>query len=126
MFCFNDTATTEIYTLSLRDALPISPRPNLIFIVADDLGYAHLGCYGQRKIRTPNLDRMGAEGMRFTNVYAGGCVCAPSRSVTKNGLFSVDNDSPNVSPSALTAAASALDTSESATGMLASTDWPPL
>src|ERR1700721_13547 len=54
-------------------------RPNIVFILADDLGFGDLGCYGQTKIRTPNLDRMAAEGMRFTNFYAGSSVCAPSR-----------------------------------------------
>ena len=54
-------------------------RPNLIWIMADDLGYGDLGCYGQQEIRTPHLDRMAAEGMRFTQFYAGATVCAPSR-----------------------------------------------
>ncbi len=61
-------------------------RPNLVFILADDLGYGDLGCYGQRKIRTPNLDRMAAEGMRFTQHYAGHNVCAPSRCVLMTGM----------------------------------------
>lgn len=60
-------------------------RPNIIFILADDLGYAELGSYGQKKIRTPNLDRMAAEGMRFTQFYAGSPVCAPSRYVLMTG-----------------------------------------
>lgn len=60
-------------------------RPNVIFILADDLGYGDLGCYGQTKILTPNLDRMAAEGMRFTQFYAGSTVCAPSRSVLMTG-----------------------------------------
>ena len=55
-------------------------KPNFVFILADDLGYGDLGCYGQTKIKTPHLDRMAAEGMRFTNFYAGCPVCAPSRS----------------------------------------------
>ena len=54
-------------------------RPNIVFILADDLGYGDLGCYGQKKIKTPNLDRMAAEGMRFTQAYCGTSVCAPSR-----------------------------------------------
>ena len=54
-------------------------KPNIIFILADDLGYGDLACYGQKLIKTPNLDRMAAEGMRFTNFYAGCAVCAPSR-----------------------------------------------
>ncbi len=61
-------------------------RPNLIFILADDLGYGDLGCYGQQTIKNPNLDRMAAEGMRFTQFYAGCTVCAPSRSVLMTGL----------------------------------------
>jgi arylsulfatase A-like enzyme len=60
-------------------------KPNIIFILADDLGYGDLGCYGQRVIRTPNLDRMAAEGMRFTDCYAGSTVCAPSRCVLMTG-----------------------------------------
>jgi arylsulfatase A-like enzyme len=67
------------------DATP-TPKPNLIWILADDLGYADLGCYGQKVITTPNLDRMAAEGMRFTHFYSGATVCAPSRSVLMTGL----------------------------------------
>lgn len=59
--------------------------PNLIWIMADDLGYGELGCYGQQVISTPHLDRMAGEGMRFTNFYAGATVCAPSRSVLMTG-----------------------------------------
>ena len=66
--------------------LPLPPRPpNIIFILADDLGYGELGCYGQKKILTPNLDRLAAEGMRFTQCYAGSTVCAPSRSTLMTG-----------------------------------------
>ncbi len=60
-------------------------QPNIIFIMADDLGYGHLGSYGQEKIRTPFLDRMAREGIRFTQCYAGSTVCAPSRSVLMTG-----------------------------------------
>ncbi len=62
-----------------------APRPNVIFILADDLGYGELGCYGQKLIQTPHLDRMAAEGMKFTQFYAGSTVCAPSRSVLMTG-----------------------------------------
>ena len=65
---------------------PASERPNIIFIMADDLGYGHLGCYGQKKILTPHVDRLAAEGMRFTDFYAGYTVCAPSRSVLMTGM----------------------------------------
>ena len=61
-------------------------RPNIIFILADDLGYGDLGCYGQKRIKTPSLDRMAEEGMRFTQHYAGSTVCAPSRCVLMTGL----------------------------------------
>jgi arylsulfatase A-like enzyme len=61
------------------------PRPNIVFIMADDLGYGDLGSYGQTEIATPNLDRLAAEGRRFTNVYTGSPVCAPSRSVLMTG-----------------------------------------
>ncbi|MCC7376904.1 MAG: arylsulfatase [Verrucomicrobiales bacterium] len=68
-------------------ASPANPaRPNLIVILADDLGYGDLGCYGQKRIRTPRLDRMATEGTRFTRYYAGATVCAPSRSVLMQGL----------------------------------------
>lgn len=61
-------------------------RPNIVFILADDLGYGELGRYGQKLIATPNLDRMAADGMTFTQFYAGNTVCAPSRSVLMTGL----------------------------------------
>ncbi len=60
-------------------------RPNIIFILADDLGYGDLGCYGQKLIQTPNLDAMAKQGMRFTQFYAGTSVCAPSRSSLLTG-----------------------------------------
>lgn len=73
--------------LVLACALAAHARlPNVIFILADDLGPGDLGCYGQKIIRTPNIDRMAAEGMRFTQMYAGNAVCAPSRCVLMTGL----------------------------------------
>ncbi len=60
-------------------------RPNIIFIMADDLGYGDPGCYGQRKIQTPNMDRLAKGGMKFTQAYAGGTVCTPSRSCLMTG-----------------------------------------
>ena len=70
----------------IRRAAAQPRKPNIVFILADDLGYGHLGCYGQEKILTPNIDRLAAEGMRFTQFYAGYTVCAPSRSVLMTGL----------------------------------------
>ena len=60
-------------------------KPNIIYIYADDLGYGELGAYGQSIIKTPNLDRMAKEGMRFTQHYAGAPVCAPSRCMLMTG-----------------------------------------
>ncbi|MBL9143280.1 MAG: arylsulfatase [Verrucomicrobiaceae bacterium] len=65
--------------------LKAAPPPNIVFIIADDLGWGDLGCYGQTKIRTPHLDRMAAEGLRFTQHYSGNAVCAPSRCVLMTG-----------------------------------------
>jgi arylsulfatase A-like enzyme len=66
-------------------ALPAAAPPNIIYILADDLGYGDVGCYGQKTLPTPNLDRLAAEGMRFTQHYSGSTVCAPSRSAFLEG-----------------------------------------
>lgn len=60
-------------------------KPNIIFILADDLGYGDLGCYGQEKIKTPNLDKLASRGIIFTQHYAGSTVCAPSRASLMTG-----------------------------------------
>ena len=65
---------------------PQSRTPNIIFILADDLGYGDLGCYGQKVIKTPNIDRLASEGTRFTQCYAGSTVCAPSRAALMIGF----------------------------------------
>lgn len=62
--------------------------PNIILIISDDLGYGDVGCFGQKKIETPNIDRLAAEGIRFTQAYAGSAVCAPSRSTLMEGKHS--------------------------------------
>jgi len=61
-------------------------RPNIIFILADDLGYGDIGCYGQQKIKTPNIDALAKGGLKFTQFYAGTSVCAPSRASFMTGL----------------------------------------
>ena len=68
------------YTLTAQDN-----KPNIIYIYADDLGYGELGCYGQTKIQTPNIDRLAREGMKFTQHYSGAPVCAPSRCMLMTG-----------------------------------------
>ncbi len=61
-------------------------HPNIVFILADDLGYGDVGCYGQQRILTPRLDEMARQGMRFTQAYAGSTVCAPSRCALMTGM----------------------------------------
>lgn len=65
----------------------MTTRPNFIFILADDLGYADLGCYGARDPNSPNIDRMAAEGLRFTNGYANSSVCSPTRFALATGRW---------------------------------------
>ena len=72
---------------SLRQGIA-DDKPNIIFIMADDMGYGDAGCFGGKLIQTPNIDRLAVEGMRFTQCYAGSSVCAPSRSVLMTGLHS--------------------------------------
>ena len=67
-------------------ATTLARQPNIVLILADDLGPGDLGAYGQLHIKTPNLDRMAAEGMKLTQHYCGNAVCAPSRSVLMTGL----------------------------------------
>jgi arylsulfatase A-like enzyme len=66
----------------------LKKKPNIILIVADDLGYGNLGCYGQQKIKTPALDRLAANGMKFNRFYAGNALCLPSRVSLMTGLHS--------------------------------------
>ena len=74
-----------LFTCESKNEDENASKPNIIFIMADDLGYGDLGCYGQTKILTPNLDKMAAEGMTFTNHYSGSTVCMPSRASLLTG-----------------------------------------
>jgi arylsulfatase A-like enzyme len=80
-----------IHAVLLSLALPIvaltEDRPNIIFIMADDLGYGSLGCYGSKEIRTPNIDRLAASGMRFTDYHSNGPVCTPTRAALMTGRY---------------------------------------
>lgn len=73
-------------SLAATAAAPAPRKPNIVFIVLDDLGYGDFGCYGQKLIRTPNVDSVARAGLRFTDCYAGGAVCAPSRASLMTGL----------------------------------------
>jgi len=66
-------------------AIAKDERPNIVLLLADDMGYGELGCYGQEVIRTPFLDSMASRGMRFTDFYAGSTVCSPSRASLMTG-----------------------------------------
>jgi arylsulfatase A-like enzyme len=80
-----------IHAVLLFFALPLvaipETRPNIIFIMADDLGYGSLGCYGSKEIRTPNIDRLAASGMRFTDYHSNGPVCTPTRAALMTGRY---------------------------------------
>jgi len=88
-------AAASLLFSSFGHAASVAPapvrKPNLIFILADDLGYGDLGCYGQTKIKTPNIDRLALEGIRFTSCYAGSTICAPSRAALMTGMHSGHN-----------------------------------
>ncbi|MEC9091609.1 MAG: arylsulfatase [Planctomycetota bacterium] len=74
-----------LLTFKQANAVSENAKPNIIFILADDLGYGEVGCYGQKKIQTPSIDRIAKDGIRFTQFYAGQAVCAPSRCVLMTG-----------------------------------------
>ena len=104
------------------ESSPPLPPNNIILIVADDLGYGDLGSYGQQRIRTPSLDSMAAQGIRFTQHYAGSTVCAPSRCTIMTGLHTGScrirgNGTVPLQPEDLTVA-EVLDRAGFATGMI--------
>src|SRR5699024_946631 len=80
----------SIFTLIILLCLSLQTfaqqKPNIIIILADDMGYGDLGCYGQQMIQTPHIDSLAAAGMRFTDYYAGCTVCAPSRESMLTGM----------------------------------------
>ena len=62
-------------------------KPNIIFILADDLGYGSIGCYGNAEVKTPNMDRLAATGMRFTDFHSNGALCTPTRAALMTGRY---------------------------------------
>lgn len=83
IFCL--TAIAWLVCLNLHAAEPTAKRPNIILIMADDLGRGEIGCYGQTKIKTPRIDELARQGMRFTDFYSGSPLCAPSRCTLMTG-----------------------------------------
>lgn len=83
IFAASVTLSSSIITISAQE--PSAKRPNIVFILADDLGFGELGCYGQELIKTPHIDKLASEGMRLTQHYTGAPVCAPARCVLMTG-----------------------------------------
>jgi arylsulfatase A-like enzyme len=111
----HDRMTAFLLVLSLAAIVAVPAagaepaRPNIIIILADDLGYGDLGCYGQKRIATPHLDRLAREGLRFTDFYAGSTVCAPSRCALMTGYHTGHcsirgNSKQNLAPEEVTVA----------------------
>src|SRR5262252_2587239 len=73
--------------LAARTACAAGPPPNFVFIMADDLGYADVSCYGRRDYQTPNIDRLAAEGMKFNQAYANSAVCSATRTALITGRY---------------------------------------
>jgi len=99
LLIFGLLSSTASYCVAASSSNTV--KPNIVFILADDLGYGDVGCFGQKQIATPNIDAMAAEGMKLTQHYAGSTVCAPSRCVLMTGkhLGHVPiRDNRNVSP----------------------------
>ncbi|MBK7931513.1 MAG: arylsulfatase [Bryobacterales bacterium] len=85
----NPITRRELLAGAAASVLPLrgaAKKPNVIWMMADDMGYGDLGCYGQKSIKTPNIDKLATQGTRFTDAYAGCTVCAPSRSCLMTGL----------------------------------------
>ena len=80
-------AAAIVFALTPNDSHAAQQRrPNIVLFITDDMGYRDIGAFGQDKIRTPNIDRLAADGMMLTSLYSGNTVCAPSRSVLMSGL----------------------------------------
>ncbi|MCA9070159.1 MAG: sulfatase-like hydrolase/transferase, partial [Planctomycetaceae bacterium] len=83
-------------TLGLSTSLPAAEKPNIIIVFADDQGYQDLGCFGSPNIKTPNIDRLATEGMRFTSFYSAYCVCSASRASLMTGCYQPRLNMPGV------------------------------
>ena len=85
MLASNRAALVIVFTFFLLSGIAKSERPNIVLIMADDLGYGDLGCYGHPYAKTPTLDKLASEGTRFTQAYASGPTCMPSRTGIMTG-----------------------------------------
>jgi arylsulfatase A-like enzyme len=81
----NNIRIVVVFFLLISNAMFTQQKPNVIYILADDLGYGDLSCYGQEKFKTPNIDKLAKKGMKFTDHYSGNSVCSPSRAVLMTG-----------------------------------------
>ena len=84
--CFVLAGMLAILLFSLS-SFGASLRPNVIFILVDDMGYSDVSCYGAKKVKTPNIDRMAAEGLRFTDFHTAASICSPSRAAFLTGAY---------------------------------------
>ncbi|MEK6239618.1 MAG: sulfatase-like hydrolase/transferase, partial [Planctomycetales bacterium] len=80
-------ACTAFLVCVVSSSADASERPNVIFLLTDDLGYSDVGCYGASKVKTPHIDRLAAEGIRFTNFHAAASICSPSRAAFLTGAY---------------------------------------
>ncbi|MHC4175596.1 MAG: sulfatase family protein, partial [Planctomycetota bacterium] len=80
-------ALTTVWAGCRSGSSPIARRPNIVLIMADDLGYGDLGCYGCTDIRTPAVDSLATQGVRFTNFYANAPECTPTRTALLTGRY---------------------------------------
>ena len=78
---------TGILTVTSAVAQTAIARPNVIFVLTDDLGYSDIGCYGATKVRTPHIDRLAAEGIRFSDFHTAASICSPSRAAFLTGAY---------------------------------------
>src|SRR6185436_7115007 len=78
---------TLILAVSFALSARAADKPNIIFILSDDLGYGDLGCYGAQRVKTPNLDRLAREGLRFTDAHSTASVCTPTRYAFLTGRY---------------------------------------
>ena len=89
MNCATNTVATVAGLLAIfvSEISSAAPRPNFVFMLADDLGYGDLGCFGCPDIRTPRIDRLAGQGVRLTSNYANSSVCSPTRAALMTGRY---------------------------------------